>query len=239
MIHTLDGEDARIAGAPLGSDLILITGPAGSGKSEALAQRYAVLIAANRLAPATSVVASSHPDGARDLARRIAAKLDDATRAAFELAPFTGITLDKLALAIVAEGALAGGLAPDIELLEPDEIEEIFERAAAPLFSAEWAEYLGADIDPEISGLRTPDRFAAAVLRLIVKLRDAGIGPEKMLAQSLHGASQFYGKPPNFADPGLLVATKDEHRSSLLVTAAELERQCRREIDLAKIVAKL
>ena len=239
MIRALDGADARIGNAPLGSDLILITGPAGSGKSEALAQRYAALVAANGIAPAATIVASSHPDGARDLARRIAAKLDDATRAAFELAPFAGITLDALARSIVAEGALAGGLAPDIELLEPDEIEEIFERAAAPLFSAEWAEYLGADIDPEISGLRAPDRFAAAVLRLIVKLRDAGISPEKMLAQSLHGASQFYAKPPNFADPGLLVATKDEHRSSLMVSPAELDRQHRREIDLAKIVAKL
>ena len=239
MIRALDGVDPRIAGAPLASDLILVTGPVASGKSDALAQRYAALLAANDVGPEATVVASSHPDGARDLAARIATRLDGATRAAFEHAPFAGITLDALAFAIVADGALAGGLSPDIESLEPDEIEEVFERAAAPLFSAEWAEYLGADIDPEISGLRTPDRFAAAVLRLIVKLRDAGISPETMLAQALRGASSFYGKPPNFADPGLLFATKDEYRSSLLVGPAELERQHRREIDLAKIVAKL
>jgi superfamily I DNA/RNA helicase len=235
MIRALEGVDARIVTAPLTSDLILVTGPAGSGKSDALAQRYAALVAADDIAPEATLVASSHPDGARDLAIRIAERLDGAVRAAFVRAPFAGITLDALAFAIVADGALAGGLAPDIELVEPDEIEEIFERAAAPLFSAEWAEYLGADIDPEISGLRTPDRFAAAVLRLIVKLRDAGISPETMLAQALRGASRFYGKPPNFADPGLLVATKDEHRSSLLVVPAELERQHRREIDVAKL----
>jgi superfamily I DNA/RNA helicase len=239
MIHAVDGLDGRISGAPLASDLILITGPVASGKSDALAKRYAALIAANGLAPEATLVASSHPDGARDLAARIAARLDDAAQAAFACAPFTGITLDALALAIVADGALAGGLAPDIELLDGDEIEEIFERAAAPLFSADWAEYLGADIDPEISGLRTPDRFAAAVLRLIVKLRDAGISPETMLVQALRGAASFYSKPPNFADPGLLLATKDDYRSSLLVSPAELERQHRREIDLAKIVAKL
>jgi superfamily I DNA/RNA helicase len=239
MIRALDGVDGRIADAPLTSDLILITGPSGSGKSDALALRYAALAAANDVAPEATLVASSHPDGARDLVARIAARLDEASHAALGRAPFAGITLDRLALAIVADGALVGGLAPDIELLDPDEIEEIFERAAAPLFSAEWADYLGADIDPEISGLRMPNRFAAAVLRLIVKLRDAGISPETMLAQSLRGAAQFYGKPPNFADPGLLVATKDEHRSSLLVPSAELERQHRREIDLAKIVAKL
>ncbi len=209
MIRALDGVEARIAQVPLASDLILVTGPVASGKSDALAQRYAALLRASGSAPEATLVASSHPDGARDLAARIAVRLDAATRAAFERAPFAGITLDVLAFAIVADGALAGGLAPDIERLEPDEIEEIFERAAAPLFSAEWAEYLGADIDPEISGLRTPDRFASAVLRLIVKLRDAGISPETMLAQALRGAASFYGKPPNFADPGLLFATKD------------------------------
>jgi superfamily I DNA/RNA helicase len=239
MMRALEGIDPRIAEAPADADLILITGPVASGKSDALAQRYVALLADGLIAPEATVVASSHPAGARDLAARIALQLDGATRAAFASAPFTGITLDALAFAIVTDGALAGGLAPDIELLEPDEIEEIFERAAAPLFSAEWAEYLGADIDPEISGLRAPDRFASAVLRLIVKLRDAGISPETMLSQSLRGAASFYGKPPNFADPGLLSATKDDYRSSLLVTPAELERQHRREIDLAKIVAKL
>jgi superfamily I DNA/RNA helicase len=239
MIRALAAVDARIAEAPPESDLILITGPVGSGKSDALAQRYAALLTASDIAPEATLVASSHSDGARELAARIARRLDGATQAAFAYAPFVGITLDALAFAIVTDGALAGGLAPDIERLEPDEIEEIFERAAAPLFSAEWAEYLGADIDPEISGLRTPDRFASAVLRLIVKLRDAGISPDTMLAHALRGASAFYGKPPNFADPGLLFATKDEYRSSLLVGPAELERQHRREIDLAKIVAKL
>ena len=239
MIRALAAVDARIAEAPPESDLILITGPVGSGKSDARAQGFASLLTACDIAPEATLVASSHSDGARELAARIARRLDGATQAAFAYAPFVGITLDALAFAIVTDGALAGGLAPDIERLEPDEIEEIFERAAAPLFSAEWAEYLGADIDPEISGLRTPDRFASAVLRLIVKLRDAGISPDTMLAHALRGASAFYGKPPNFADPGLLFATKDEYRSSLLVGPAELERQHRREIDLAKIVAKL
>ena len=40
MIHALDGVDARITGAPLASDLILITGPVASGKSGALARRF-------------------------------------------------------------------------------------------------------------------------------------------------------------------------------------------------------
>ncbi len=239
MIRAAEDAQTRIAGAPAASDLILITGPVASGKSDALAQRYVALLAAEGVAPEATLIASSHPDGARALAERIAARLDAPSAAALASAPFAGITLDRLALAIVADGALAGGLAPDLVLLEPGEAEEIFERAAAPLFSADWAEYLGADVDPEISGLRAPDRFAAAVLRLIAKLRDAGIGPQTLLTQSLRGAANFYAKPPNFAEPSLLFATRDEYRTSLLVKPDELERQHRREIDLAKIVAKL
>jgi superfamily I DNA/RNA helicase len=239
MIHAVDDPLTRILAVPLDAPLLVVTGAVASGKSEALARRYAVLLPAAGGDPATTLVASTHAAGASDLATRIAERLDPAMRAAFAAAPFTGTTLDTLAFAIVAEGALAGGLAPDLERLAPYETEEVFARAAAPLFSAEWADYLGADIDPEISGLRTPARFAAAVLRSIVKLRDAGIGPAEMLHQALRGATSFYGKLPNLSEPGLLYATKDEYRGSLMVDAEELERQRRREIDLAKIVAKL
>jgi superfamily I DNA/RNA helicase len=239
MIEAVPSAHARILDHPAGADLLLVTGAAASGKTAALAARYGALLARDGIDPAATIVAAAQPSAARALAARIAAALDPAPRAAFERAPFTGITLDELAYAIVADGALAGGLAPDIERLAPYEAEEIFERATAPLFSAEWADYLGAEIDPEISGLRAPDRFAAAVLRLIAKLRDAGIGPDEMLARSLHGAKTFYANPPNLHEPGLLMATKDEYRTALTVGAAELERQRRREIDLAKIVTKL
>jgi len=238
VIRSVDPADARVVGAPLEANLLLITGATGSGKTQALAARY-VALAGGELPYDATLVAAASAEAAQDLAARIAARLDPAARTAFANAPFTGITLDDLAFAIVADGALAGGLGPDIERLDAYEAAAIFERAAAPLFSAEWADYLGTEIDPEISGLRTPDRFADAVLRLIAKLRDAGIDPETMLRQALRGANAFYANPPNLTEPGLLYATKDDYRSSLLVGPAELERQRRREIDLAKIVAKL
>jgi superfamily I DNA/RNA helicase len=239
MIHPRDIGDARVTSVPLGANLLLVTGSTGSGKTNALAARYLTLLEREAIAPDATLVAAAGAEGARALAERIGARLDPAARAAFDAAPFTGITLDQLAFAIVADGALAGGLTPDVERLEPYEATAIFERAAAPLFSAEWVDYLGTDIDPEISGLRTPDRFADAVLRLIAKLRDAGIDPETMLQYAQRGANAFYAHPPNLTEPSLLYATKDDYRNSLLVGADELERQRRREIDLAKIVAKL
>ncbi len=239
MIHAWEPSDARITTAPLDGNLLLITGAAGSGKTNALAARYAAYAGTGGVPFEATLVAAASSEGALALAARIASRLDPLAANALGAAPFVGVTLDALAFAIVADGALAGGLAPDLARLEPYEAATIFERAAAPLFSAAWADYLGTEIDPEISGLRTPDRFADAVLRLIAKLRDAGIGPEAMLHQALRGASTFYANPPNLTEPSLLYATRDEYRNSLLVSPAELDRQRRREIDLAKIVAKL
>jgi superfamily I DNA/RNA helicase len=124
-------------------------------------------------------------------------------------------------------------------MLDARDAEELFERASAPLFSADWADYLGPEIDPEIPGLRAPDRFADAVFRLIGKLRDAQIDPDAFLTLAQRGAAAFYANPPNLTAPALLYATKDEHRPALVASTSELDRQRRRELDLAKVIAKL
>ena len=59
------------------------------------------------------------------------------------------------------------------------------------------------------------------------------------LSRALAGATEFYANPPNLADPRLLAATKSSYHDSLDATPEELLRQHRREIDLAKILAKL
>lgn len=132
-----------------------------------------------------------------------------------------------------------------LECLPPsEEIDDVraavvFAETAKPLLTLEWREIIEAEVDPEVPGLRAPDRFLDAAFRLLRKLRDARISPEQFLESALRGATQFYAKPPNLASPELLYYTKDNHRASLHVDAAELQRQYRREIDLAKILAKL
>jgi superfamily I DNA/RNA helicase len=230
-----DAGARRAIDAPLDAPLLAITGPAASGKSKTLALRYAALLAREpELAAAEPVVAAPRAASARQLGERIAALVPAARERRY-----VGITLDALAFDLLRTHATATGLALDLRRIDDADAEAIFERAAAPLFSADWADYLGAEIDPEIPGLRAPDRFATATLRLIRKLRDAHIGPDDFLTAALRGAASFYANPPNLAAPALLFATKDEHRSSLSVDAAERERQRRRELDLAKIVAKL
>jgi superfamily I DNA/RNA helicase len=220
----------RALALPAEHGLLAFTGPPTSGKTEALVRRFAALAATDPALAEAAIVTAARDDGARALAARMTAATGLAVR---------GATLDALALELLRAHPLETGLALDLELVDPLDAEEIFERAAAPLFSAEWSDWLGTDVDPEIAGLRTPARFADAALRLIRKLRDAGIDDAAFLAVAQRGATTFYANPPNLASPALLSATKDEHRASLAVGASELDRQRKRELDLAKILARL
>ncbi len=127
----------------------------------------------------------------------------------------------------------------DIMLIDDVDAELIFEQACAPLFALEWEEFAQSQLDPEVPGLRSPERFLRSAFRLIRRLRDANVEPAVLLSRSLEGATEFYANPPNFADPGLLTATKNTYHDSLAATPEELLRQRRREIDLAKILTKL
>ncbi len=220
----------RALALPAEHGLIAFTGPPTSGKTEALVRRFAALAANDPSFADAAIVAAARTEGALALAARITAATGIAIR---------GATLDVLALELLRAHPFETGLALDLELVDPLDAEEIFERATEPLFSAEWSDWLGTDVDPEIAGMRAPNRFADAALRLIRKLRDAGIDDEALLATAKRGAASFYANPPNLASPALVAATKDEHRSSLAVDPSELDRQRRRELDLAKILARL
>jgi superfamily I DNA/RNA helicase len=142
---------------------------------------------------------------------------------------------------------LLGGLARDLLSIAGQEIrpiddvdaELVFASAAESLFALDWPEIAAQTIDPEVPGLRSPRRFLESAFRLTRKLRDAAIGADEFLERSMAGATEFYGKPPNFAHPDLILATKERYRDSLDVTPEELVRQYRREVDLAKILAEL
>jgi superfamily I DNA/RNA helicase len=126
-----------------------------------------------------------------------------------------------------------------VERIDDVEAETMFAAACAPLFALDWEELVSQRLDPEVPGLRSPERFLDSAFALIRRLRDARIEPREFLDRALAGGTEFYANPPNFADPALLLATKDSYHDSLSVTPAELQRQYRREIDLAKILGKL
>ncbi|HEY8313945.1 MAG TPA: 3'-5' exonuclease [Candidatus Baltobacteraceae bacterium] len=199
-----------------------VTGAPGSGKSIELARRIrARADAGDRPTIFASSIASL--DAIRE-------KLDGIG------ADFS--TLDAFALSILREHPQSG-LERPLELIDDVQAAFLFERAAQPLLTLEWTEFVEAQVDPEVPGLRAPARFLEAAFRLIRKLRAARIAPDAFLQSALSGATSFYAQPPNLANPDLLFYTKDSYRNSLDATPGELQRQYRREVDLAKILAKL
>ncbi len=165
----------------------------------------------------------------------LTARFERARRDGHEKARFFGHPdeLVELAELVLAEAGETVALIDDVEA------ELIFAQAAQKLFALEWDEFTAGQLDPEIPGLRSPERFLVSAFRLFRKLRDAAIDPTRFLESSLTGATNFYAKPPNFAHPSLIAGTKDAYRDSLDVDLRELQRQYRREIDLAKILAQL
>jgi superfamily I DNA/RNA helicase len=141
--------------------------------------------------------------------------------------------LDEYAIALLQENG------ENVSLIDDVEAELLFARAGTPLFELRWEEFGQDQLDPEVPGLRSPARFLASAFRLIRRLGDANVDPALFASLALRGATEFYANPPNFADPSLLIATKNQFHDSLDVTTQELARQRRREVDLAKILAKL
>lgn len=195
-----------------------ITGGAGTGKTSELIRR--ALAAASEGALLTAATPASL----------------DALRSKCQDDRLAIRSLEELALDVLRSRS-ADGSQP--QLIDDVQAALLFEEAAQPMLSLEWTEFMEAQVDPEVPGLRAPQRFLDAAFQLFSKLRDALVTPEQFQESALRGATSFYAQPPNFAHPDLLYYTKETHQDSLNVDKTELQRQYRREVDLAKILAKL
>ncbi len=204
-----------------------ITGPPRSGKTSALIARVASALDDDRersalvLVPASVSLDAIRVTLAQDVAAHHAARIILATPG----------TLAREVLRAYAPAMPA--------IIDEAQAALLFEASAASLLSLQWPELLDGSLDPDVAGLRSPQRFLEAALRLIGKLRDANVTPEMFLESGLRGAADFYANLPNFANTDLLLYTKDVYRDSLAVDARELQRQYRRDIDLTKVLARL
>jgi superfamily I DNA/RNA helicase len=208
------------------SGLVAIAGAPGTGKSVALAQR-AALAARELAAHERAIVSAASALSARRLAR-------DFADPRILCAP-----LGDVAFAVLASHAEDFGATADLAAIDDARAEALFSRIGVPLFALDWDEFVSAELDPEIPGMRAPERFVASAYRLIRKLRMAGMSPEAFVQAALHGATAFYGRPPNFANLELIERTPAKYRDSLRVSASELARQHAREVDLARILGRL
>ncbi len=226
-IPQLDGLQLAAVEHPLGGALTAIVGAAGTGKSVALMHRAARALAS--LEPGQSLHLTAPSLWGVGRLKRVCAI---AGSPSVVCAP-----LGDLAFAIVRDAAQGGER--QVALIEDDRAAEIFESVVADLFALDWSEFVSAEVDPEISGMRWPERFADGALRLIRKLRAADLDPKAFVRAALAGATSFYARPPNFAGPDLIHETPARYRDALTASPAELERQRLREIDLAKILERL
>jgi superfamily I DNA/RNA helicase len=226
LLQTLDPGQQAAFDHPLEGPGLALVGAPGTGKTFALVMRAA------RAAGAGAALLTAPTDLAVATLR---AEL--ATR---DLPPaLTLRTLPDVAFDILAA---AGRPLRPIDDLEGA---RRFAAVADGLFSLDWLEFTPESdertegIDPEITGMRTPERFCAAAYRLVRKLRGAGIAPDAFLQSAQRGATQFYGGGVRLNDPALIIDTPQKYRDSLVVDARELARQHEREIDLIKILMRL
>jgi superfamily I DNA/RNA helicase len=219
-----DEAQARALAHPYDGEGLAIAGAAGSGKTFVLlARAHAIAEQTHRATLVLSPVPAA-------VARLLAHVRDPQLRCA---------TPATIAFEWLLAERRAAGDARTLELVDDARAAHRFASVGAELFALEWTEFAAAELDPEITGLRAPERFAATAFRLIRKLRAALVTPADFKASGLRGAAEFYGHPPNFASADLLVETPAKYRDSLRVTPRELERQRAREIDLVKILARL
>jgi superfamily I DNA/RNA helicase len=148
------------------------------------------------------------------------------------------ISFGELAFDVLRDASARGGNVPAVAGIDEVRAAQHFERAGAEIYALDWSEF-SAEVDPEITGLRAPERFAAAAFRLIRKLRAALVSPQEFREMGLRGANAFFAHPPNLADAELIAQTQAKYRDSLRASPEELGRQHRREIDLVKILARL
>ncbi len=173
-----------------------IVGPAGTGKSATLLRR--TRRALGTLAGGECIVLSAAGAFGVERLRRAAPDLANDPRVVCA-------GLGDVAFQIVADAAKERG--DDVDLIADDRAAEIFERVVADLFALEWTEFVSAEMDPEISGMRWPERFADAALRLIRKLRAGALDPREFIEAVRKGATTFYGRLPNLASPELIIDT--------------------------------
>ena len=220
----MDADQLRAIEHPLDGAGLAIVGPAGSGKTAALLQRA---LRATREAGAGVLLSGP--------GRRAVARLRAGIAALTPQTAPTCATLGEVALEVLH--ALRPGA--EAELISDVRAAQVFESVGARLFSLDWTEFVSAEIDPEITGLRAPEHFSSAAFRLIRRLRAAQISPDRFRELCLKGATKFYGRPPNFAGADLLMDTGPKYRDSLRVTPQDLARQHERELDLIKILVRL
>jgi superfamily I DNA/RNA helicase len=221
-ITAFDAQQEAALAVDLEADGVAVLGASGSGKTTTLLAHIQRSLA--KQGGQILVMTTVSPQGLRRTLQR-ACSNEEIKRV---------VVCTPLQLARMNHRVIA-----DVRILDRQEAFAHFESAAAPLLATEWPTIISGELNFEVSGLRYPERFLQTSFALMMKLLASNIDPLDISPAALRATTQFYARPPNFADAELLRQLKEEHRSSLRVDDAMLDHQRKREIDLTRIVTGL
>ena len=226
----LSESQRRLADAGADGGAICLTGPPGSGKTAALAERA---VRARTRGPVA--VVCSH----------------DASRMAFQRALGDGrsrdVTVDTLdghlARWMRAEFA-SSGVHSGLRVGGPDDSRALVRDAARGLLDLSWPIVQAPDFSLDLPFLARPDAFLDEASALFRHLRRLSISAQEFEAGCTSGLSEFYGDDveralARCADGSLSAGASKRGRSALSAGAQQLAVQKRAERDVARLLIQL
>ncbi|HXM17803.1 MAG TPA: 3'-5' exonuclease [Candidatus Tumulicola sp.] len=229
-VFALSDAQARVVEAP-GEGITLVTGPAGSGKTSALAAR-----AARFGKTGAVVIVCSHESGVRAMRRAL-----DLAGAPERVV--AGIAPEHLAHWMRSNYALAN-VSPKLRPGGDAAARSIVRIAGRGLLDLSWPMLRAGTVDLDLPFLSRPDAFLDEAAQLFRQLRRSRIGPAAFEEGCRNGLDVFYGSGVERAlvlirEPGLGARASRRGREAMGAREATLLAQRRAEHDLGILLSKL
>jgi|GEM_PF-1393528 len=233
----LTAAQRRVADTQPGAT-ISIVGPAGSGKTTALAAHAEQLEAQGQKA----LVICSHPSGVRAFHDARAAL--GARSAAADAESSSVATLSDHAASWMHASYAAARVSPNLRVGDQTATRTLVLRAARGLLDMSWPLFARVQLNLDLPHLSRPDAFLDEAASLITLLQRTRIGPEEFEAGCAAGLAAFYGENVERAvvllhDPQVRERASQRGREACRASATALALQRAAERDVAAILAQL
>ncbi|MBC5804754.1 MAG: 3'-5' exonuclease [Candidatus Eremiobacter antarcticus] len=229
-----------------GAEIVVVTGPPGSGKTTALAAYAQQCEREGR----NTVVVCAHEEGVSELRDALEQMREDWDPQAAETSPAAAATMTAVgmladhAAAWMRRSYVSARVAPDLCVGPPAAAEAIVARAARGLLDMSWPIFASGAFNLDLPHLSRPDAFLREAASLFTLLQRSRVSPEEFEAGCASGMTAFYGRDVERAaillqDPQLRERLSKRGREACRASNAALGVQRAAERDVAAILAQL